>query len=267
MPFRPNPLYLLLFLPFLWWGCDQQQVLEVCRMSAITTAAGDTLMTLEYEDSSLVRIDERNPTQIRRFKYDNGFLVREESFGASGVLQSFRSFFYNSDSQNTEIFRYELTPDGEWRPVAVIRFSSFEGQFPTVSRSYLIQDNQESLSAYHEYSWLNGSLNLETRLEQIPSNPSALRVAEKTVYIYDTRPSPWSDIPAISPWLRTRAYASITKTLLSYLPDGSTQETVFTQTSDNRFDREGILQESLVTSFSGEEHQQLFLYSCEEFLP
>lgn len=267
MRFPHIPFSLLPLLTLFWWGCGQQQVLESCRMSAITTPSGDTLMTLEYEDSLLVRIDQRNPTLITRFQYDNGFLIREESFGASGVLQSFRSFFFNVDSQNTEIIRYELTPDGEWRPITVIRFSEFEGNFPTISRSYLVQDNQEVLSAYHTYSWANGTLNQEIRWEQIPSTPSALRVAEKTVYIYDTRPSPWPDNPAILPWLRTRAYASITKTLFSFLPDGSTQQTVLTQTSDNRFDREGTLQESLITSFSGEEEQQLLQYRCEELMP
>lgn len=260
-------LSFLMFLSLLWWGCGEQQVLETCRMSAITNTAGDTLMTLEYEDSLLVRIDQRNPSRIRRFQYENGFLIREESFGQSGILQRIFRFLYTSDSLNKEIIEYTVGPDGEWRAIRIERYSEFRNKLPTVSRQYYIENGQEFLSSYHQYSWLNQVLVQDKRWEQIHSSSSALRVAEKTVYIYDSRPSPWPDLPSISPWLRTRVYASITKTLFSYLPDGTVQETVFTQRSDNRFDRQAILQESVITDFSGNVENQTIQYLCTDILP
>lgn len=244
------------------WSCDRNQAEEICVMTAITNMEGDTIATLVYEEGRLVRINESNPVSVRRFLYDNSLLVREEFFGLSSTLQRYRSYFYEDTSKLVEMIEYRPNLSGEWLPAYRERYSNFFGNYPGVMKTFSISGGREILTSYYDFDWLDAVLVRSRRWEQIPSSPDRLRVAEINTYTYDSRSSPWPDIPAIEIWKRVRNPLVIESTLIEYLPQGNTSESLSQKGYEYRYDRDGKVIEGFISDPSGINLVQEFHYVC-----
>lgn len=243
-------------------ACDRNKGQEVCVLTTLTDTEGDTLTTLEYEEGKLVRINERNPVSVRRFLYDNSLLVKEEFFGSSSILQRYRSYFYEDTSRLVEMIEYQVNLSGEWVPAYRERYSDFSGKFPGVLRAYSILDNEEILASYCDLNWRDGALTRLRRWEQVPSAPDRLRVVEVRTFTYDSRPSPWPDIPVIEIWKRVRNPLAIDSRRIEYLPQGNTVETLSRKSYEYRYDKESKVIETLTSDPSEMDIIQEFRYSC-----
>lgn len=245
-------------------ACDRNQEEEICELSVISNAGGDTIMTLEYEAGKLVRINERNPVSVRRFLYDNSLLIKEEFFGSSSTLQRYRSYFYEDTSKLVEMIEYRVNLSGEWLPTYREYFSEFSGSFPRVMRAYSISGNEELLSSYCDFSWSGSTLTRLRRWERTPSSIDKLRIAEVTTFDYDSQPSPWPDIPAIEVWNRHRNPLLIQSKRIEYLPQGNTVEYTSRTRYEYRYDKGNIVQEVLISNPSGINVSLDYQYICED---
>ncbi len=244
------------------WSCDRNQGEELCLLTAITNATGDTLTTVEYEEGKLVRVNERNPVSVRRFLYDNSLLIKEEFFGSASSLQRYRSYFYEDTSRLVEMIEYRPNPSGEWLPTYRERYSEFDGKFPGIIKSYTVSGNEEELSSYCDLTWKDATLTRMRRWEKIPASPDRLRIVEVQVFTYDSRHSPWPDIPVVEAWKRVRNPLYIDSRIIEYLPQGNTTETLSRTSFEYRYDKENKVIECLASTPSGTDLWQEFRYSC-----
>lgn len=244
------------------WSCDRNQGEELCLLTAIKNSSGDTLTTLEYEEGRLVRVNERNPVSVRRFLYDNSLLIKEEFFGSSSTLQRYRAYFYEDTNRLVEMIEYRPNLSGEWLPSYQERYSEFDGKYPGIIKAYTVLGNEETLSSYCDVSWKDGTITRMRRWEKIPTSPDKLRIVEVQVFSYDSRSSPWPDIPAIEAWKRVRNPLYIDSRIIEYLPQGTTVETLSRKSYENRYDKDNKVIESLISTPSEIDVVQEFRYSC-----